>query len=173
MSLSQSDRNKLLLIFSIGVIAFILFREIPLSFKSGDTGNYIAIAALLIGAWQIQDARESKIEGAIADLRKELENAISKVEKHGNGRDTYLEQHLYQIQQQIAPLGQQFLSHQEDVKRFYDHLFKSQRELSEYGAAIAVLGKQGEIILAVSDIRTEIAKLQKEVKAVQNFGDRT
>ena len=166
MALFQSNQGKFLLILVIGIIAVVIFNGVPY-FKSSDTGNYIAIAALFIGAWQVQDARENKIEGAIAALRKELEDAISKVEGDSDRRDSYHDQQLAQIQQQLASLSQRAESHQEDVRRLYEHIFENKDKLAEHGATLAVLGKQGEIILAVNNMRGEFAALKIEVEKVK------
>lgn len=162
------SHNKLLVIIIIGFIAALGFHTIPFSFKPSDTGNYIGIGALAIAVWQVQDARENKIEGAIASLGKELEDAISKVESDGDRRDSYHDQQLSQIQQQLATLSQRAESHQEDVRRLYDHIFENKDKLAEYGAVLAVLGKQGEIILAVNNMRSEIGRLQGEIEKVRN-----
>lgn len=167
MALFQSNQSKFLLILIIGIIAVVTFRGIPILFKSSDTGNYIAIAALFIGAWQVQDARETKVEGAIAALRKELEDAIALVEGDSDRRDSYHDQQLLQIQQQLATLSQQSLSHQEDMRRLYDHIFENKDKIGDLGAMLAVLTKQGEIILAVNNMRSEFTKLQGEVEKVK------
>lgn len=167
MELFRSNRNKLLLILIVGIASVVVFRLIPIAVKSNDIGNYVGIAALFITAWQFLDARESKIEGAIAAIRKELENAIYKVEKHGDLRDSFHDQQLVQIQRQTASLLQQSESHQEDVRRLYNYIFENKDKLAEYGATLAVLSKQGEIILAVGNMRSEILKLQGEVERVK------
>ncbi|MFN6560071.1 MAG: hypothetical protein RMY28_009705 [Nostoc sp. ChiSLP01] len=127
-------------------------------------GNYVAIAALALTVWQVQDTRESKIEGAIASVGKDLEEAIAKVEADSDRRDSLHDQQLSQIQQQLSSMQREVEFHRVDIGRLQDHIFENKDKLAEHGATLAVLSKQGEIILAVDNMRSEFKKLEEQIK---------
>ncbi|ACC81179.1 hypothetical protein [Nostoc punctiforme] len=161
-------KNKFLLILIAGLIVILFFHGMPFSFKPSDTGNYIGIAALAIAAWQVQDSRESKIEGAIASVSKGLEEAIGKVEADSDRRDSVHDQQLNLIHQQLTSLKEQSNFNKGDIGRLYDQIFENKDKLAEHGAALAVITKQGEIVLAIANMRSELGKLQADVEKIQS-----
>jgi hypothetical protein len=127
----------------------------------------LGIGAIALGftVWStmlgVTGAEESKVD--------KIMDAIAKLREESDRRDVFHERELSQIQRELAAIVEQVQFHQNDIghKGTLEQLFGVKDELASHKATLAVLTKQGEILLAINMLKSDVAHIQEQLKKAE------
>jgi hypothetical protein len=160
-------KNKLIIciFFLLGLVLALIIKYL---FKINDTvaiiGTVVALGGLSFTIWQTMLTLDSGQENKLSKTKDEILKEVDEIRDYSNKRDFYHEQQLGLLNQYISEMR----AHLDNHQRIFGHpdlvkeLLAVKDQVSDLRAQVAVIGRQGEIILKLERLQGEVSKLSAD-----------